>query len=236
MAKIDWELQDKVALVTMDEADNRLNPGMVNSLLETLDAIEKETEALTVVVNSGHSHIWTNGFDIDWILASLEKGARAEVRQFLIMDLHLRRRLLTYPLITIAALNGHTFGGGAVFSSCFDFRFMRSGRGFFCIPVIDLKYPILPGTRALLLNAYPVHVVKELILAGRRMTATECVSSHVVSAAFGNEELMDKVMAFAGGMNKSRGIVGEMKRVLNGPVIELIDKDAASIKEGEIVV
>jgi len=236
MAKIDWELQDKVALVTMDEADNRLNPGMVNSLLETLDAIEKETEALTVVVNSGHSHIWTNGFDIDWILASLEKGARAEVRQFLVMDLQLRRRLLTYPLITIAALNGHTFGGGAVLSSCFDFRFMRSDRGFFCIPVIDLKYPILPGTRALLLNAYPVHVVKELILAGRRMTAAECVSSHVVSAACGNEELMDKVMAFAGGMNKSRGIVGEMKRVLNGPVIELIDKDAASIKEGEIVV
>jgi len=236
MAKIDLELHDKVALVTMGEADNKLNIGMVQSLLEMLDRIEKETDALTLVVRSGHSHIWTNGFDIDWILASLEKGNRAEVRQFLVMDLELRRRLLTYPLITIAALNGHTFGGGAVFSCCFDFRFMRSDRGFFCIPVIDRQYPILPGTRALLLNVLPVHVIKELILTGRRLTGTECVSSHVVSAAFSNEELVDKVMAFAGGLNKGRGIVGEMKKVLNGPVIKLMEEDAASIKEGQIIV
>jgi len=236
MAKIDLEVNDKVALVTMDEADNKLNIGMVQSLMETLDAIEKESEALTVVVKSGHSHIWTNGFDIDWIRASLEKGNRAEVKQFLVMDLQLRRRLLTYPLITIAALNGHTFGGGAVLSCCFDFRFMRSDRGFFCIPVIDLQYPILPGTRELLRSVFSAYVIKELILAGRRLTGLECVSSHVVSAAFSNEEMMDKVIAFAGGLNKSRGIVGEMKRVLNGPTIDLIDKDAASIREGQIVV
>jgi len=236
MAKLDWALDEKVALVTMDEADNKLNIDLVKSLLEMLDKIEKESEALTVVVKSGHSHIWTNGFGIDWIVASLEKGNKAEVRQFLVMDLVLRRRLLTYPLITIAALNGHTFGGGAVFSSCFDFRFMRSDRGFFCIPVIDRQYPILPSTRALLTNVFPVHVVKELILAGRRLTGLECAASHVVSAAYDNDELMDKVMAYARGLNKGRGIVGEMKKVLNGPIIELLDKDTGSIKEGQIVV
>ncbi len=236
MANIDLELHDKVALVTMGEADNKLNIGMVQSLLETLDKIEKETAALTLVVRSGHSHIWTNGFDIDWILASLEKGNSADVRRFLVMDLELRKRLLTYPLITIAALNGHTFGGGAVFSCCFDFRFIRSDRGFFCIPVIDRQYPILPGTRELLRSVFPAYVIKDLILTGRRLTGLECVSSHVVSAAFGNEEMMDRVMAFAAGLNKSRGIVGEMKKVLNGPIIELIDRDAASIGEGQIVV
>ncbi len=236
MAKIDLELYDKVALVTMGEGDNKLNIGMVASLLEMLEKIEKETDALTLVVRSGHSHIWTNGFDIDWILASLEKGERAVVKQFLVMDLELRRRLLTYPLITIAALNGHTFGGGAVFSCCFDFRFMRSDRGFFCIPVIDRQYPILPGTRELLRSVFHPDVVKDLILTGRRLTGLECVSSHVVSAAFGNEEMMDRVMSFAGGLNKSRSIVGEMKKVLNGPVVELIDKDIASIGEGQIIV
>jgi enoyl-CoA hydratase/carnithine racemase len=236
MANIDLELHDQVALVTMGEGDNKLNIGMVTSLMEMLDRIEKETDALTLVVRSGHSHIWTNGFDIDWILASLEKGERAVVRQFLVMDLELRRRLLTYPLTTIAALNGHTFGGGAVFSCCFDFRFMRSDRGFFCIPVIDRQYPILPGTRELLHSVFTPDVVKELILTGRRLTGLECVSSHVVSAAFGNEEMMDRVMAFAKGLNKSRGIVGEMKKVLNGPTVALIAKDAASIGDGQIVV
>jgi len=236
MAKLDWTLDEKVALVTMDEADNKLNIDLVESLLEMLDRIEKETDALTLVVKSGHSHIWTNGFDIDWIIASLEKGNKAEVKRFLIMDLELRKRLLTYPLITIAALNGHCFGGGAVFSCCFDFRFMRLDRGFFCIPVIDRGYPILPGTRALLTSALPGYVVKELILAGRRLTGAECVAGHVAVAAYNNDELMDKVMAYAGGLNKGRGIVGDMKKVLNGPTLKLMEADAGLIKEGLIIV
>jgi len=236
MAKLDWTLDEKVALLTMDEADNKLNIDLVESLLETLDRIEKETDALTLVVKSGHSHIWTNGFDIDWIIASLEKGNHAEVKNFLVMDLELRKRLLTYPLITIAALNGHCFGGGAVFSCCFDFRFMRLDRGFFCIPVIDRGYPILPGTRALLTSALPGYVVKELILAGRRLTGAECVAGHVAVAAYNNDELMDKIMAYARGLNKGRGIVGDMKKVLNGPTVKLMEADAGLIKEGLIIV
>ena len=236
MAGIEWKLDDKVALVTMDEADNKLNIGLVTSLLDVLDTIEKQSEALTLVVKSGHSHIWTNGFDIDWILASLEKGNKAEVRQFLVMDLTLRKRLLTYPLITIAALNGHVFGGGAVLSCCFDFRFMRSDRGFFCIPVIDLGIPILPGTRALLTGVLPAHIVDQLVLAGRRLTGVECTAAHVVSAAYNNDELMDKVMDFAGGLNKGREIVGEMKKTLNGPIVRLFEEDAEELKEGQLLV
>jgi enoyl-CoA hydratase/carnithine racemase len=236
MARIDWKLEDKVAVVTMGEDDNKLNIPMVKSLLEMLDAIENETGALALVVKSGHSHIWTNGFDSDWILASLERGSVKEVREFLATDLMLRRRLLTYPLITVAALNGHCFGGGAVLSCCFDFRFMRSDRGFFCIPVIDRGFPILPSTRALLESVLPVHILEELILTGWRLTGLECAAGHVVSAAYSNDELMDKVMAFAAGLNKERGIVGEMKKVLNGPIVKLMEEDAESLQMGKVVV
>jgi enoyl-CoA hydratase/carnithine racemase len=236
MARLDLKVEDKVAVMTMGEDDNKLNIPMVKSLLEMLDAIEKETEALALVVKSGHTHIWTNGFDSDWILASLEKGNKAEVREFLVMDLMLRRRLLTYPMITVAALNGHCFGGGAVLSCCFDFRFMRSDRGFFCIPVIDRGFPILPSTRALLASVMPGHVIKELILTGKRLTGAECAAGHVVSAVYSNDELMNKVMAFAGGLNKGRGIVGEMKKVLNGPIVKLIKEDAEAIPEGQVQV
>jgi enoyl-CoA hydratase/carnithine racemase len=236
MAKLDWKLDDKVALVTMGEADNKLNIDLVKSLLEMLDKIEKESEALTLVVNSGHSHIWTNGFDIDWILADLAKGNTEDVKEFLVLDLMLRKRLLTYPLITIAALNGHCFGGGAVLSCCFDFRFMRSDRGFFCIPVIDRGFPILPGTRALLTSVLPVHVYRELILTGRRLTGEECAAAYVVSSAYNNDVLMDRVMDFAKGLNKGRRIVGEMKKVMNGHIVKLMEEDAASLKEGQVLV
>jgi len=236
MARLDLNIEGNVAVVTMDEADNKLNLEMVRSLLDLLDRVEKETGAFTVVVKSGHSHIWTNGFDIDWILANLEKGDKATVKEFLVLDLALRKRLLTYPLITIAALNGHCFGGGAVLSLCFDFRFMRLDRGFFCIPVIDRGYPILPGTRSLLNSKLPGHIVNELILTGKRMTGAECAAGHIVTAAYNNEELMDKVMEYSKGLNKGRGIVGEMKRVMHAHTIKLLEEDAVTIQEGQILV
>lgn len=236
MARIDWKQHDNVAVVTMGEDDNKFNIDLVKSLLEMLDAVEKETNASVLVIKSGHTHIWTNGFDIDWILASFEKGNGKEVKEFLVMDLLLRRRLLTYPLQTIAALNGHCFGGGAVFSCCFDYRFMRADRGYFCIPVIDRGFPILPGTRALLTKVLTVNVLEELILTGRRLTGIECVESHVVSAAYNNDELMDKVMAFASGLNKGRGIVEAMKKGLNGHIVKLMEEDVELLHEGQLLV
>lgn len=236
MAKIDWKLIDKVALMTMDQDDNKLNMDMVRSLLDALDVVEKQTEATALVVNSGHTHIWTNGFDIDWVLACIEKGNRAVAREFLVADLLLRKRLLTYPMITVAALNGHCFGGGAVLSCCFDFRFMRSDRGFFCIPVIDRQVPILPSTRALLTAVLPVDVYRDLILTGRRLTGLECVDKRVVAAAYNNDELMEKVMAYTAGLNKPRSIIGQMKKVMNAPIVELIEKEIQSFPEGQLLV
>ena len=236
MAKLDLKLEDRVAVVTMNEEDNKLNLDMCNSFLAMLDKVEKETEALTLVVRSGHTHIWSNGFDLDWISARLTTGDKEVVNEFLSRDIGLRRRLLTYPLITIAAINGHVFGGGAVLSCCFDFRFMRSDRGFFCIPVIDRGYPIVPGTSALLKSVLPMYIVEELILTGSRLTGAECATNHLIVATYNNDSLMDEVMAFAKGLNKGRWIVGEMKKVLNGHIVKLMEEDMGYINQGHVVV
>jgi enoyl-CoA hydratase/carnithine racemase len=234
LAKLDLNLDGKVAVITMDEGDNKLNLDMCDGLLAVLDRIEKETDALTLVVRSGHPHIWSNGFDLDWVTARYQAGDKESVARFLIRDMDLRIRLLSYPLITVAAFTGHVFGGAAVLSCCFDFRFMRSDRGYFCIPVVDRGYPILPGTRELLGNVLPPSLVPELILTGRRLTGLECAAYNVVAAAYPNEELMDKVMAFAVGLNKDRKIIGHMKQVINARIIQLMEEDKALLQQGDV--
>jgi len=236
MVKIDLKLGDKVAVITMNEDDNKLNPEMCNALIAMLDKVERETEALTLVVKSGHAHIWSNGFDLDWVNAKLEMEDKEAVNEFLVRDIELRRRLLTYPLITIAAINGHVFGGGAILSCCFDFRFMRMDRGFFCIPVVDRGYPILHSTRELLKRVLPAYVVQDLILTGRRLTGVECAEKHIVTEAYPNDDLMDRAMAFARGLNKGRWIVGQMKQVLNGRIVQMMEEDKGYMNQGKVKV
>lgn len=38
-------------------------------------------------------------------------------------------RLLSFPMPCIAAMNGHTYGGGLAFAFSYDYRIMREDRG-----------------------------------------------------------------------------------------------------------
>ncbi|MGD0354091.1 MAG: enoyl-CoA hydratase/isomerase family protein [Dehalococcoidia bacterium] len=234
MAKLDLKLNGKVAVVTLDQDDNRLNLDLCLSLLATLDEIEKETDALTLVIKSGHAGVWSNGFDIDWINARLAEGDKETVTRFLAKDIELRRRLLTYPLLTIAAINGHVFGGGAVLSCCFDFRFMLSQRGYFCIPAVDRGYPIVPGTAALLKQVMPMYMVEDIIFSGRRFTGKEAAASGIITSTYNEDEFIDKIMAFAVSCSKGRWIVGEMKKVYHLGVLKQLATDMEHIEPGAV--
>jgi enoyl-CoA hydratase/carnithine racemase len=77
-------------------------------------------------------------------------------------------------------------------------------------------------------------VAPDLILTGRRLTGIECAANNVVSGAYPNDELMDRVMAFSKGLNKGRWIVGQMKQVLNSRIIRLMEDDKAILKQGDV--
>ena len=59
MSKLDLKLEGKAAVITMADDDNKLNLDMCDALLAMLDSAEQETDALTLVVKSGHPHIWS---------------------------------------------------------------------------------------------------------------------------------------------------------------------------------
>ena len=65
----------------------------------------------------------------------------------------------------------------------FDFRFMRTDRGYFCFPGVDLGIAILPGMDAILKKALPVPMVLEAQLTGKRYTAPELEARQVVVKA-----------------------------------------------------
>ena len=234
MAAIEYELDEKVAIVTMNDGENRFNPSFLNSFIETLDEIEKETDANALVVTSSHEKIFCNGIDLDWLVPFVQKGDKETAVSFFYTMNRLFKRILLYPMPAIAAISGHAFAGGAIMSCAFDFRFMRSDRGFFCFPEVDLGIPFLPGMIALITKAIPQYKVEELHYTGKRATAEECEAHHIIMKACHIDDLMDEAVSFAKGLNKRREIIAEMKKRMYKDIVHAFDVDDPPMIESGI--
>jgi len=234
MTLIDYRLEDDVALVTLRDGENRFNPPFLDAFLAVLDEIEQRKEARTLVVASAHDKIWCNGIDLEWLVPVLQRGDLAAAKAFFHHLNRLLLRVLTFPALTVAAITGHAFAGGAILACAFDFRFMRADRGFFCLPEVDLGIPFLPGMNALLRKAIPRYQLETMQYTGCRLTAEECARHHIVRQACPREQLLPETMAFARALGKKRAIVSELKRRLNQEAIQAITvADVPYIESGE---
>jgi enoyl-CoA hydratase/carnithine racemase len=231
MALVEFSIDETVAVVSMNSGENRLNPPFIKKYLEVLDQIERETAVNALIVHSSHAKIFSNGLDLEWLGPAFLNRDSGVLSDFFCLMNRLFKRILLYPMITVAAISGHAFAAGAILTCAFDFRFMRLDRGYFCLPEVDLGMPFLPGMLALLKKAIPLHSLEELQYTGRRLTAVECETHHIVTKACPIDTLMEETLAFAKGLTKKRGIIGEMKRRMYRDIVQVMDAQDAPIIE-----
>jgi enoyl-CoA hydratase/carnithine racemase len=53
-------------------------------------------------------------------------------------------RLLTFPMPTVALLNGHTFAGGLMVAMMHDYRIMNPHKGYLCLNELELGMGLRP--------------------------------------------------------------------------------------------
>ncbi len=233
MGLVDMAIDEHVAILALNDGENRFNPDFLNAFLNALDDVEQQTDAVTVVVKGNHEKIFSNGIDLEWLVPVIQQDDIDTAKNFFYLLNRLLLRLASYPAVTIAAMTGHAFAGGAIMSCAFDFRFMRADRGFFCLPEVDLGIPFLPGMNAILRKAIPRYMLEEMQYTGCRLTADQCATHHIVRQACHIDALMDTTLAFAKTLNKKRGIVQELKRRLNREIIHAIEvEDIPYIESG----
>jgi enoyl-CoA hydratase/carnithine racemase len=228
---IEIKMEGQVAVVTLNEGENRLNLDFLEKFLAALDEIEKKTEANVLVVRGAHDKIFSNGIDLEWLMPIMQKNDTATAKKFIETMMALFRRLALYPMPTIVAMTGHAFAGGAIMCCYFDFRFMRSDRGFMCFPEVDLGIPFLPGMMTAMKKAIPRYKLDEMVLTGKRVPGKECEEHHIVTKACPIDQLMDEVMSFAKLQNKRRPVVDLIKAEMNKEIIYAIDHDDKPIIE-----
>jgi len=233
----DYHLDGTVAVLTMRNGENRFNSASVQAFTALLEEIVSQTEVNALVVTSAHEKVWCNGIDLEWLFGAVQTTGEIALNHFLVELYSLFRRLLTMPMPTIAAMNGHAFAGGAFLAFAHDFRFMRSDRGWLCMPEVDLGIPLGPVFLALSKRVVPMPLLEEMQYTARRMTAEECLERHIITRATSQAALLEEAVAFARGLNKKRDIVEKMKLETLAPILKVIDRtlqDLALNKPGAV--
>ena len=190
---IDLARHGDVFVLRFDAPENRFRPDNIAAWNTALDRVE-EAGSPAALVTTGTGKFYSNGLDLEWLFA---KASDTERRSYIPDVLALMARVLTFPAITVAAINGHAFGAGAQLSLAHDYRIMRSERGYWCMPEIDMKAPLHPGMTALIQARVPKQTAHELIVTGMRYAAEAALAKRIVDQVASENELLSRAIALA---------------------------------------
>ena len=124
-------------------------------------------------------------------------------------------RLEQTPKLVIAALNGHTVGGGLEIALACDIRIARKGAGKVGLPELNLG--VLPGTGGTqrMARALPKNKAIELMAESRLMDFEDALDLGLINYIYESDGFWDKVMEYAHSFcppNKAAKAVGRLKR------------------------
>ena len=224
MAVIEWRKENQIAVVEMCNGANKQNRKFAERMNLCFDEILEDKSIFSIVLTSNDEKNFSQGIDVEWLGQKMQDKDFESIKAFMYGINNIFKRILLMPIPVIAAINGHAFGNGAMLACTCDFRFMKKDKGFFCFPEVDISIPFLPGMIAFVRKSIPEYQFNEMILSGKRMTATDLETNHVIVKACDNQEaLMAEAMAFAGTFMKKRGIFGELKKRMHQSIVHIID-------------
>jgi Delta3-Delta2-enoyl-CoA isomerase len=224
---IDLTTVDDVSVVTLRAGENRFNLPFVEALAETLDAAAERAMPLVL---TGEGKFFCNGLDLDWL-----RGEGPEGRDQLFPALYaLLAKVLTFPGATVAAINGHAFGAGLILSLAADYRVMRSDRGYFCFPEVDLGMSMSDEFEAIITAKLPADALLHALITGHRYGGDEAKAAGLVHESTSEEALLETALGIARPLaSKDGGTIGRIKdKHFEGVVATLIGGSGQAPQSG----
>lgn len=201
------ELQDTIAVLNLGPDENRFSPDWLDTVDGLLDDVLTQAQALVTV---GAGKFYSNGLDLDWLMSH---GDRADWYVGRVQGLF--SRVLTFPLPTVAAVNGHAFGAGAMLAVAHDYRVMRSDRGYLCFPEVDIHIPFTPGMASLIQAKLAPQTAVTAMTTGHRYGGEAAVAAGLADRAATEHEVrsaaIDLMRPLVG---KDSGTLGAIKATM----------------------
>lgn len=197
------EVKENVHVLTLTNNDNenKFDLDVMHEYLAALDTVEKYQGDTALLICCEHEKTFSTGINLDWLIAETKEQQGAFVKA--LETLLFRLALLNAP--TVVALNGNTYAGGAILASAADFRVMRSDRGRFCFPEVNINIPFSPLMTDIIDLLPNKHALKHMALTGVAYTGEQCKAFDIVDSIHPQDELQDAAFSLANDLGqKSR--------------------------------
>lgn len=210
--------QDGVHVLTLGADENRFSPDWLGAVEAALDEVVAEPAPLVTI---GEGKQYSSGLDLDWLGQNPDQFATYVARVQALLA-----RMLTLPVPTVAALNGHAFGAGAMLAITHDWRVMREDRGYFCFPEVDIRIPFSPGMSALIQAKLTPRAAVDSMTTGHRFTGPDAVAAGLVDATAAEADLVDRAIArVAHLVGKHADTLGTIKSTMYGEVVRVLTEE-----------
>lgn len=228
---IDLDRQGDVFVLQMRGGENRFTPAFLDAFEAALEQIEK-TPGPAALVTTGEGKFYSNGLDMG-TLAEAGAAGRDALAAYLGRAHRLFARVLAFPRVAVAAVNGHAFAGGFMLALAHDLRVMRADRGFLCLPEVDLRLPLQPGMTALIQAKLRKQAAHEAIVTGRRYGAADALARGMVDEVAEEAAVLPRAIALAAELAaKDPATMAALKRGLHGGTLRLLETPAGLASAG----
>lgn len=229
MEFVRYEAEGQIGILTIDrpKALNALNSQVLDDLNEALDQVDVDVIRALIITGAGEKS-FVAGADI----AQMSGLTKAEGQAFGKKGNDTFRRIETFPIPVIAAVNGFALGGGCEIAMSCDIR-ICSENAMFGQPEVGLGItPGFGGTQRLA-RIVPVGIAKEIIYSARNIKADEAYRIGLVNHVYPIEELIPAAKKLAANIAKNGPIaVRNSKKAINEGLA--VDMDKAIVIEEEL--
>jgi enoyl-CoA hydratase len=211
-------------ILNRSESLNALNAQVLDDLSAALDAVDLDTVRCLIFTGAGEK-AFAAGADI----AAMADMTPEEAAAFSRRGNEVFRRIETFPLPTIAAVNGYALGGGCELAMACDMR-LCSETAVFGQPEVTLGItPGFGGTQRLM-RLVGMGKAKELIFSARNVKAPKALEIGLVNAVYPPEELLPAAKKLGARIAKNapiavRACKAAMNEGIDLPMDEAVDAE-----------
>lgn len=186
---IDYRVAGGLATITIDRPpQNVLDVATMAEIAQAAGRVEEDRTAKALLITASGDKAFSAGVDV---LDHVPEKVVGMLDTF-----HgLLRRLVSFPIPTIAALNGSALGGGCELAIACDMIVARDGTR---IGQPEIRLGVFPPVAAILLpRIAPSCRARELLLGGGLVTASEALALGLVNRVFPQATFRADCQAFA---------------------------------------